>query len=137
LTPVTKVRKKKKKVREIILDEPTVDVAVDEMPDNATLSDNEVNRRKEERKSGKNVLSKGQVRGLEDIDFEEEERLEREAIETDRIARQNRSQQLRLDVAESVDEPLVVERVKKKKKKKNAVGDISTEKKKKAKATEP
>ena len=125
LTPVsiTKVRKKKKKPREIILDEPPIDIAVDEMPENAALSDTEVNARKEGRKTGQNVLSNKQAKGLEDIDFEEEERLEKEALEADRLASENRS--LNIQVAELVEKPLVAERVRKKKKRKERTGEGS------------
>ena len=132
LTPVTtKVRKKKRKPREIILDEPPVDIAVDEMPENAALSDTEVNGRKEVGKTVKNVLSNKQAKGLEDIDFEEEERLEREAIEADRLARENRLQNVKTH--EVVEEPLVVERVRKKKKKKEGTREGTKKSKKKDK----
>lgn len=134
LTPVTKLRKKKK-AREIVLDEPPVDIAVDEMPENAALSDTEMNGRKEQRRSGKNVLSNKQVKGLEDIDFEEEERLEREALEADRVARQNRGN-VPAVALEVVEEPLIVERVKKKKKKKEGTGEGPKKTKKKEKTAE-
>ena len=131
LTPVgsTKVRKKRRKPREIVLDEPPVDIAVDEMPEDAALSDTEVNRRKEVKKTGKNVLSNEQAKGLEAIDFEEEERLEREAIEADRIARENPSQNI--NTMEIVEEPVVVERVRKKKKKERSGEGTKKVKKKK------
>jgi AP-3 complex subunit delta-1 len=137
LTPAkTKVRKKKLKAREIVLDEP-VDIAGDEMPENAASSDTEVNGRKggKMQQKGKNVLRNKEVRGLEDIDFEEEERLEREAIEAERVARLSGAQKP-VEVAEVVEEPLVVERVKKKKvKKKDGTGEGSKAvKKKKEKA---
>ena len=132
--------KKKKKAREIILDEVPVEIAGDEMPENAALSDTEVNGRKEKdgRRGGvggKNVLSGKQTRGLEDIDFEEEERLERETIEAERVARLSDAQKP-VEVEEVVEEPLVVERVKKKKvKKKDGSGEGSRAvKKKKEKA---
>lgn len=132
LTPTkTKVRKKKSKPREIVLDEP-VDIARDEMPENAALSDTEVNGRKEtKQKKGKNVLKNEEVRGLEDIDFEEEERLEREAIEAESVAR------LQEPVEEQVleKEPLVVERVKKKKVKKKTGTVEGSKPTKKKKAT--
>jgi len=129
LTPtVTKLKKKKKKAREIVLDDTPVNIAADEMPENAILSDNEVNGKKENRKGGPNILSNNQATGLEDIDFEEEERMEREAIEADRAARLNKS----ILVSEPiVEEPLVVERIKKKKKKKKeAAGETKKVKKK-------
>ena len=130
LSPVrTKIRKKKRKPREIILDEPPVDIAVDEMPENVAVSDTEVNGRKEVRKTGMNVLSNKQTKGLEDIDFEEEERLEREAIEADRLARENRLQNVM--APEVAEEPLVVERVRKKKKKKDGTGEGTKKAKKK------
>jgi AP-3 complex subunit delta len=133
LTPIkTKVRKKKLKPREIVLDEP-VDIAGDEMPENAALSDTEANGRKDTLKEkGKNVLRNKQVRGLEDIDFEEEERLEREASEAEKVARLSAVQQ-HVEAEEVVEEPLVVERVKKKKGKKKdgkAEGSKAIKKKK-------
>lgn len=132
LTPVTKVRKKKKKAREIVLDDTPVDIAVDEMPENATLSDSEVNGQSKSRKGGGSVLSNKQAKGLEDIDFEEEERLEKEAIEAERLARQNRASAPE-EVKEIPEEPLVVERVKKKKKKKTGAAEGSKKVKKKEK----
>jgi len=131
LTPVSssKVRKKRRKPREIILDEPPVDIAADEMPENAALSDTEVNGRKEVRKTGKNVLSNKEPKGLEDVDFEEEERLEREAIEADRLARENRLQNVK--TPEVMEERLLVERVRKKKKKKEGTGEGTKKVKKK------
>jgi len=111
-----KVRRKKK-TREIMLDDTPVDIAVDEMPENATLSDTEVNGKKENRK-GKSVLSNNQAKGLEDIDFEEEERMERKAIEAERVGRHNRASNVPVEVPDAVEKPLVVERAKKKKKKK-------------------
>ena len=136
LTPVkTKVRKKKLKPREILLDEP-VDIAVDEMPENAALSDAEVNEGKGMvQQKGKNVLRNKEVRGLEDIDFEEEERLEREAIEAERTARLTTMRKPAED-DQVVEEPLVVERVKKKKikKKDGSSGASKAVKKKKVTA---
>jgi len=130
LTPIkTKVRKKKLKPREIVLDEP-VDIAGDEMPENAALSDTEVNGRKETLKQnkGKNVLRNKEVRGLEEIDFEEEERMEREAIETESVRRLHKP----VEEEQIVEEPLVVERVKKKKvKKKDGTAGSKPPKKKK------
>jgi AP-3 complex subunit delta len=121
ITPLAKVRKKKKKAREIVLDETPVDIAADEMPENATLSDTEVEVKKPEtRRLGSNILSNAAAKVLESIDFEEEERLEKEAIEADRAARQSRA----TIAAEVPEEALVVERVKKKKKKRK---DGSTE----------
>jgi len=135
LTPIkTKVRKKKVKPREIVLHEP-VDIAGDEMPENAALSDTEANGRKHTvKKEGKNVLRNKEVRGLEDIDFEEEERLEREAIEAERVARLSGVENP-VEAEEVVEEPLVVERVKKKKGKKKvgtAEGSKAIKKKEKA-----
>ena len=115
LVPATKVKKKKKKAREIVLDETPIDIAVDEMPENATLSDTEANGKKESRKAGHSILSSKQTKALEDIDFEEEERLEKEAIEAARMARLNKSSVPQEIVSE---EPLAVESLKKKKKKK-------------------
>jgi hypothetical protein len=115
LAPV-KVRRKKK-TREIVLDDTPVDIAVDEMPENAALSDTEINGQKENRK-GKSVLNDKQAKGLEDIDFEEEERMEREAIEAERVGRQNRAAIVPVGVLDVVEEPLVAERAQKKKKKK-------------------
>jgi AP-3 complex subunit delta len=130
LAPTTKVRKKKKKAREIVLDDTPVDIAVDEMPENATLSDSEMNGQSKNRKMGGSVLSNKQTKGLEDIDFEEEERMEREAVEAERLARLNRS----TTVAEEKDvpeEPLVVERITKKKKKKEGTAEGSKKVKRK------
>jgi len=132
LTPITKV-KKKKKAREIVLEDP-VDIAVEEMPENAALSDTEANGNGKisQKKAGTNVLSNKQAKALEDIDFEEEERLEREAIEAEKVARQNRSAQKSLQAAvadEGPEEPLV-ERVKKKKKKKVGTAEGSKKVKK-------
>jgi len=122
LTPITstKVRKKKKKAREIVLEEPPVDIAVDEMPENAAAgSDNEAAANGKKyltmvTRGGNNVLRSKSGKALEDIDFEEEERLEREAIEAERIARLNRAVRTEEVVGHEV---LVVEKVKKKKKK--------------------
>lgn len=141
LTPVgvgaNKVRKKKKKAREIILDEPPVEIAGDEMPENAALSDTEINGGRESKDgrkagAGKNVLRNKQSRGLEDIDFEEEEKLEREAIEADRLARQSRPAVVvtPVETGEAVNEEPLVERVKKKKKK-STIGDGTKKPKKK------
>jgi AP-3 complex subunit delta len=131
----TKVKKKKKKAREIVLEEP-VNIATDEMPDNATLSDNEVNGRKESKK-GVNVLRNKVGKGLEDIDFEEEERLEKEAIEAERLARLNRSKKVEVQktVTPEIEEPVLVERVKKKKKKVNDGESVKKVRKKKPKET--
>jgi len=132
LTPaVTKVKKKKKKAREIVLEDNPVDIAGDEMPENATLSDAEMNGKKETHKGGTNILKNKQAKGLEDIDFEEEERLEKEAFEAERIARLNKPVAV---VEETTEEPLLVERVKKKKKKKEAADDGKKIRKKKDKA---
>jgi hypothetical protein len=103
------------------------------MPENMALSDTELNGRKEQRKEKKNVLTNKMTKGLEDIDFEEEERLEREAIEAERSARQNRSQKVQAEHPEAAEEPLVVERVKKKKKKKKDVSAGGSKTKKKDK----
>jgi AP-3 complex subunit delta-1 len=128
LAPIAKVRRKKK-TREIVLDDTPVDIAVDEMPENAALSDTEVNSRKENRK-GKSVLSNKQMKGLEDIDFGEEERMEREAIEAEHIARQIRAANVSAKTRDVDEGPLVVERLKKKKKK-VVPGDVSKKAKKK------
>jgi AP-3 complex subunit delta len=116
LTPaVTKVKKKKKKAREIVLEEVPVDIAADEMPENATLSDTEMNGKKETRRGGNNLLSNRLAKGLEDIDFEEEERLEKGAMGSGGA----NHLKISMDISQpAVEEPLVVERVKKKKKKK-------------------
>jgi hypothetical protein len=128
LAPVAKVRRKKK-TREIVLDDTPVDIAVDEMPENATLSDTEVNGRKENIK-GKSVLRNKIGKGLEDIDFEEADRLERDIVEAERVARLNRAAHPSVAVAD-VEEPLVVERIKKKKKKKVETGEGSKKVRKK------
>jgi len=133
LTPITQV-KKKKKAREIVLEDP-VDIAIDEMPENAALSDNEAdgNGKMPRKTSRKNVLSSNSGKALEDIDFEEEERLEREAIEAERRARQNRVTQVPVQTEVISEQPLV-ERVKKKKKKGTAEGSKVKRKKDKEKA---
>jgi AP-3 complex subunit delta len=132
LAPASKVRKKKKKAREIVLDDTPVDIAVDEMPENATLSDSEMNGQSKNRKVGGSVLSNKQAKGLEDIDFEEEERVEREAVEAERLARQNRSAAV-VEEKDVPEEPLIVERIKKKKKKEGATDGSKKVKKKKEK----
>jgi AP-3 complex subunit delta-1 len=126
LTPhtSTKVKKRRKKAREVVFEEP-VDIAVDEMPENATPElDVLANGKKGGR--GENVLRGNSGRALEDIDFEEEERAEREALEAELTGR------TRVVEEEVVveEEPLVVEKVKKKKKRKEGEGSKKVRKKK-------
>jgi hypothetical protein len=121
LTPITKVRKKKKKAREIVLDEPPIDIAVDEMPENAAaLSDAETNGQKQVRKGGTSVLSNKQAKGLEDIDFEEEERMEKEAIEAEKAVKRSGTGAITAPTA-GIEEPLVVERVRKKERRRHKI----------------
>jgi AP-3 complex subunit delta len=131
LTPLTKVRKKRKKAREVVLEDPVVDIAGDEMPENAVLVDiaGDTGPPLENKRIAHNMLSGKQGKGLEDIDFEEEERLEKEAMEAERQARQTRSMQ-----AEKASEepPLVLAEPVKKKSRKKGESSKKTKKKKKS-----
>jgi len=140
LTPVTstKVKKKRKKAREIVLEDPPVDIAIDEMPENAAAGSdteaaaNEKKYLKMATREGNNVLRSQSGKALENIDFEEEERLEREATDAERNARLNRTP----PTEEVVDELLVVEKVKKKKKKEGEGSKKVKKKKKKEKSSD-
>jgi AP-3 complex subunit delta len=131
LTPITstKVKKKKKKAREVVLEEP-VDIAVDEMPDNATPEpDALANGKRGLGGRGENVLRSSSGKALEDIDFEEEERAEREALEAEGAGRY--PGRTRVEEEEMVvEEPLVVEKVRKKKKRKEGEASKKVKKKK-------
>jgi len=83
-------------------------------------------------REGNNVLRSQSGKALENIDFEEEERLEREATDAERNARLNRTP----PTEEVVDELLVVEKVKKKKKKEGEGSKKVKKKKKKEKSSD-